>query len=264
MPYSLSASKLQTYHRCPKSYHFRYELGLQGAAFFGSAALGTSLHQALAQVYRDWHYLSPLPEMEWINKCWEQNSSGLSTAQVEEGKGILHKYYHSYIANETAIAKPIAVEGKILGHLQVGNLEFNLVGRYDRLDWFEDGIELIDYKSTKENKLPESEEIDLQMGLYYLALEQRYQQGLKQLSLIFLRTGEKVSFRATQAQREQVQGMIGDIAVRLLNDDEWQTCPGKQCQRCTYARYCAAVQQKPEPLPENAKAVKSLQLALSL
>lgn len=57
MVYQLLATKLQTYHRCPQAYYFRYELRLKTAAFFGSAALGTALHQALAQVYRDWHYL---------------------------------------------------------------------------------------------------------------------------------------------------------------------------------------------------------------
>lgn len=54
MAYPISATKLQTYHRCPQAYYFRYELGLKTPSFFGNAALGTALHQALAQAYRDW------------------------------------------------------------------------------------------------------------------------------------------------------------------------------------------------------------------
>ncbi|MBW4639569.1 MAG: PD-(D/E)XK nuclease family protein [Gloeocapsa sp. UFS-A4-WI-NPMV-4B04] len=164
----ISASKLQTYHRCPQSYYFRYELGLKTAAFFGSAALGTDLHQALAQIYRNWSYTEPLPQLDWIRYCWQQHSSSLSPAQVEEGEEILENYYHSFIAGEVALRRPLAVEGNIQGHLQVANLEFVIAGRYDRIDYLEDGLELIDYKSTKEVKLPLPDEIDLQIGLYYL------------------------------------------------------------------------------------------------
>jgi putative RecB family exonuclease len=264
MTYFLSASKLQTYHRCPQSYHYRYELGLKNVSFFGSAALGTALHQALAQIYRDWHYHHPIPDLEWIDVCWVENCKGLSDAQVHEGQSILTTYYHSHMATQTAIARPVAVEGKIQGSLQIDNLEFALTGRYDRLDRLEEGLELIDYKSTKETKLPEPVELDLQMGLYYLALEQRYHQSLKQLSLIFLRTGEKVTFPATPAQRARVETTIGELAMRLRHDDRWQATPGKQCDRCTYARYCAAVKENPEPLPDRVRPRQQLQLVLGL
>jgi putative RecB family exonuclease len=264
MTYFLSASKLQTYSRCPQSYHYKYELGLKSASFFGSAALGTALHQALAQIYRDWHYRHPIPDLEWIDFCWAENCTGLSDAQIRDGQSMLTAYYHSHIATKTAIAPPIAVEGKIQGTLQIDNLEFALTGRYDRLDYLEEGLELIDYKSTKETKLPEPVELDLQMGLYYLALEQHYQQSLKQLSLIFLRTGEKVTFMATPAQRLKVETTIGELAMRLRHDDCWQPTPGEQCGRCSYARYCAAVKENPEPLPDRVKPKQQLQLVLGL
>ena len=61
MTYALSAAKLQTYYRCPRAYYFRYERRIESAAFFGSAVLGTSLHQALAQIYQDWHYQDAIP-----------------------------------------------------------------------------------------------------------------------------------------------------------------------------------------------------------
>jgi putative RecB family exonuclease len=264
MTYFLSASKLQAYSRCPQSYNFRYEMGIKSASFFGSAALGTALHQALAQIYRDWHYRNPIPDFEWVDFCWTENSKGLSDAQIHEGQSILTTYYQSYIATQTAIAPPIAVEGKIQGLLLVDNLEFALTGRYDRLDRLEEGLELIDYKSTKETKLPSPIELDLQMGLYYLALEQRYQQSLKQLSLIFLRTGEKVTFVATPEQRLRVEATIGELAMQLRQDCEWQPKTGEQCARCSYARYCSAVRENPEPLPDDVKPKQQLQLVLGL
>jgi putative RecB family exonuclease len=264
MPYHLSATKLQTYHRCPQAYYFRYELGLKTATFFGSTALGTALHQALAQVYRDWHYLDPLPALDWIYHCWQQHSCSLSSSQGSQGKQILENYYQQFIAGETALTRPLAVEGSIQGHLRVENLEFAISGRYDRIDHLKDGLELIDYKSTKEVRLPGPAEVDLQIGLYYLALEQRYRQSLQKLSLLYLRTGEKFSFDASTYHMQQVEATIGELALRLRTDSEWEPTPGEHCERCTHSRYCSAIQNHPEPLPGKAKTPRQMQLVLNL
>lgn len=264
MPYTISAAKLQTYYRCPQAYYFRYERRVQGAAFFSSAALGTSLHQALAQVYQDWHYQDAIPRIDWIEYCWNQHASSLSSSQIREGRNILRRYYDSYIASQSSLRRPVAVEGKIQGSLQVENLEFTLSGRYDRLDYLGDGLELIDYKSTKDPEPLQSDEIDLQIGLYYLALEQRYHRTLKQLTILFLRTGQQVSFEVTPNHQRRVEDIIGELALRLRHDRDWVPFPGEQCDRCAYARYCPAIHPKPEPLPDDAKPESGLQLALSI
>jgi putative RecB family exonuclease len=264
MSYLLSAAKLQSYYRCPRAYYFRYERRIEGAAFYGSAILGTSLHQALAQIYQDWHYQDPIPRMDWIEYCWDQQATDLTSTQVTEGRAILRRYYYSFIANQSAMRRPLAVEGRIQGSLRAENLEFVLSGRYDRLDYLDDGLELIDYKSAKEVEQSEPDEVDLQIGLYYLALEQRYQRNLKRLSLLYLRTGEKISFTATPDHRRRVEEVIGDLAIELRQDQEWTPFPGAQCDRCAYARYCPAMQPDPDPLPEDARPEPGLQLVLSL
>lgn len=264
MSYTLSAAKLQTYYRCPQAYYFRYERRVQGAAFFSSAALGTSLHQALAQIYQEWHYQDPIPRYEWIEHCWGQQATNLTPNQISEGRGILRRYYESFISGKSAMRQPVAVEGKIQGSLCVENLEFVLSGRYDRLDYLDDGLELIDYKSTKDPEPILEDEIDLQIGLYYLALEQHYQQALKRLTLLYLRTGEQISFDVTPDHRRQVESVISELAVQLRYDRQWLPFPGEQCDRCAYARYCPAIQPEPEPLPEDAKPESGLQLMLSI
>jgi putative RecB family exonuclease len=204
------------------------------------------------------------PKLDWLHHCWEQNSKALSPAQVEEGLRILENYYNKFIAGEVALHRPLAVEGNIQGTLRVQNLEFKISGRCDRIDYVEDGLELIDYKSTREVKLPNPDEIDLQIGLYYLTLEQRYRQSLQKLSLVYLRTGDKVSFDATPEHKQLVEATISELAFRLRTDDMWEATTGEHCDRCTYARYCGAVQEKPEPLPETAKSSRQMQLVLSI
>lgn len=264
MPYQISATKLQAYSRCPYAYYLRYERRLTSNDFFGSAALGTALHQALAMVHRDWHYHDSVPDWQWVQRCWEENSEGLTTNQFEDGLAILENYYVKFIQDQPSLRQPLAVEGRIQAFLQVESLEFCITGRYDRIDYLDDGLELIDYKSSRELKVPESDELDLQIGLYYLALEQTYRQSLKYLSLLFLRTGEKVRFKATKRHKKQVQAVISDLAVRLRHDETWEPTPGRQCDRCVYSRYCSAVNLEPAPLPTTASAIPELQLALGL
>ncbi len=263
MVYQISATKLQTYHRCPYSYYLRYERKLPTSEFFGSAALGTALHQALAQCHRDWHYNAPLPDFRWLKHCWEQHAAKLTAKQNTEGLEILENYHRTFIAAEVALSQPLAVEGRIHGYLQVENLEFLISGRYDRLDFLPDGLELIDYKSGREIKSLDAAELDIQIGLYYLALEQTYRQSMKYMSLLYLRLSEKVQFAATPEHREQAESMISQLAVRLRYDRGWEPTPGDHCQRCAFARYCPAVSNNPAPLPERRNK-SQLQLALSL
>ncbi|MBV9387486.1 MAG: PD-(D/E)XK nuclease family protein [Chroococcidiopsidaceae cyanobacterium CP_BM_ER_R8_30] len=264
MAYPLSATKLQLYHRCPQAYYFRYELGLKAASFFGSTAMGTALHQTLAQFYQNWHYLEPLPQLKWIHQCWQQHSHHLNPSQMDEGKEILTNYYFRFIASQTVLRRPLAVEGKIQAQIRAANLEFSITGRYDRLDYMEDGIELIDYKSNRQLDSPKLEDIDLQIGLYYLGLEQRYHQSLRRLSLLYLRTGDKLVYDANPKQKRLARAAISELAVRLRTDEEWEPNPGEHCQQCAYKRYCPAVTSHPESPPIGVKRERQMQLTLSL
>jgi putative RecB family exonuclease len=263
MVYPISANKLRTYQRCPYSYYLRYERRVTSKECFGSATFGAALNQTLAKCHRDWHYHDAIPDRRWFHKCWDQCSTALTLQQVREGRAILDGYYDRFIASQTAMRQSFGIDGKIQANLQVANLEFQIVGRYDRIDCLPEGLELVTYKSSKEAKLPEEDEISLQLGLYSLALEQTYQQSLKYLTLLFLRTGEKVRYRATRQHQRQVTRVISQLAAQLRQDQQWQTTPGNHCLQCSFSRYCEATNREPAQLPTTQPA-RSLQLAFSL
>ncbi|HEY9808507.1 MAG TPA: PD-(D/E)XK nuclease family protein [Halomicronema sp.] len=262
MAYQLSATKLQSYQQCPQAYYFRYERGMKPKSFGGADVLGTALHKSLADFYWKWSYLEPKPPRSWIEFCWSQHCSELKPVQVQEGEEILGFYYDSFINTETVMRKPLAVEGQIKANLAIGNIEFTLIGRYDRIDWLGDNLEVIDYKSNKKIKGFLLDEVDLQLGLYYLALEQKYHKSLKCFSLLYLRMGEKISFDCDKYHKVLVEETISELALRLREDCVWEPAPGEHCSKCSYSRYCPAVQESPEPLPENVKKPRSLQLVL--
>lgn len=264
MAYSLTATKLQAYQRCPQSYYWRYELKIKDTAVFAKAAFGTALHEALAQIYRDWDYLDALPPLSWVHECWKQHSQHLKPGQADGGREILSSYYDKFIEPLPVLRRPLAVEGKLQGTLRVANLEFTIHGRYDRLDYLEDGLELIDYKSNRDGTLPDPRVTHLQIGLYYLALEQTYQQCLQRLSLIYLRSSEQMSYEANPEYKQRARATIGQLALHLRTDREWIPTPGDHCKQCNYSKYCSAIQADPEPLPEVGKQQRHLQLVLSL
>lgn len=115
MAYPLSATKLKSYTRCPKAYYFRYECGLTGNSTFASAALGTALHNTLAQFYQDWHYREPLPPETWLQQCWENNSTGLTDKQLADGWQILVQYYERDVVPFGVMHRPLATEGRVHG-----------------------------------------------------------------------------------------------------------------------------------------------------
>jgi hypothetical protein len=56
------------------------------------------LHQTLAQVYRDWSYTEPLPEINWIRTVGSSTVAQSVPLKLTEGEEILENYYHSFIA----------------------------------------------------------------------------------------------------------------------------------------------------------------------
>jgi putative RecB family exonuclease len=264
MVYPISATKLRTFERCAYSYYLRYEKRVNTQEHYAAAALGTALNHTLAQCHRDWHYRSAVPDRRWFHQCWDTRSQGLTLQQIRDGRAMLDTYYDRYIHGETVLRKPLGVEGKIQAVLEVQNIEFQVVGRYDRLDRLTDGLEMIDFKAAKVAAVPNPADLDLAMGLYALALEQTYEQRLQYLSLVFLRTGEKVRYRAVQQQQRLARRTIGQLAVQLRQSETWQANPGSHCSQCSFSRYCAAVNREPNPLPADVSPVKGLQLTFGL
>ncbi|HEY9825717.1 MAG TPA: PD-(D/E)XK nuclease family protein [Stenomitos sp.] len=262
MTYSLSATKLVTYKQCPQQYRLRYDHKLKTPVAFGSTELGNALHHALAIAYRDWHYNEHKPGWDWFESCWNQSVQKLSAPQIAEGQDILYRYYCDSVVPVGVMQRPLGIEGRIAAKVQFENIEFALTGRYDRLDNIDGELELIDYKTTKNPNIPDG--IDVQLGLYYLALQQVYRRSLKRLTLIFLRSGEKHSFDVTADHEEEVRSLISALALRLRSDQEWEPNTGDHCKRCTYQKYCAGVCEQPEPVPLEVRSLQQVQLVLGV
>ncbi|MEM9092017.1 MAG: hypothetical protein AAGC93_25190 [Cyanobacteria bacterium P01_F01_bin.53] len=52
--------------------------------------------------------------------------------------------------------------------------------------------------------------------------EQRYEKSLKRMSLLYLRTGERASYEASEDHKRQVLSVVSELAQRLQEEGEWQ------------------------------------------
>lgn len=273
MAYKLSPAKLQTYQTCPAQYRFRYELGLPGGFGGAAAGFGRAVHGALMQAYREWDYppedfspqgLHHRPGLDWFDRCWDDHNTGLNEAQIAEGREIFARYWAEWVAPLAEFRRPLATEKTLRGRLVVENLLFFLTGKLDRLDWCGPAaLELVEYKTAKHVPALSGEGLDLQLGLYALAIEQQWPGELKRATILSLRSGESLTVDITPERRDQASAMIADLALRLRTDDTWEPTPGAGCDRCGYYKYCPAQTPEPDPLPEGTGRSRPLQLALT-
>jgi putative RecB family exonuclease len=162
--------------------------------------------------------------------------------------------------------EPLAVEGKLEGRLLVGSVEFKIGGRCDRIERLPSQrdiaqLHLIDYKSSIQPKALSDLEVDLQLGLYQIAIAQRYGASLVQVSHIYLRRGEVMSFLTRPQQLEIVQARIEELAYKLVSDSAFEPEPGEHCKACDYRQYCPAVSDRPVAVEQEDKELR-LQLSL--
>jgi CRISPR/Cas system-associated exonuclease Cas4 (RecB family) len=99
---------------------------------------------------------------------------------------------------------------------------------------------LTDFKTGKQFSPPSGEASDLQLGLYQIALEQHYG-ALRTLSLSHLRSGQRVIYPCTPLQRQMVLQRIGQRALQIRSEQEWQVEVNGQCGTCSYRCFCPSV-----------------------
>ncbi len=261
----LSATRLTTFSRCPRAYYFRYEQKAPGKPM-KAALLGRSIHEALAQ-FHQWPGWRGMPSLAVLQEAWVASAGTLSEAQENEGWQLLRTYYQKFVEPLDQWREPLATEGRLEGSLQAGPVEFKLGGRYDRLDALRSNhkkgggaaLAVTDYKTSRTVLAPDQLAVDIQMGLYQIALNQRYQGSLTQVNHLYLRTGDIVQFESHEEQQVVVKAKIQSLARALIEDKAFVPKEGEHCRTCAYRKFCPAICERPEALP---KQTRSLQLSL--
>jgi RecB family exonuclease len=111
-----------------------------------------------------------------------------------------------------------------------------LKGRIDRIDRFEDGIEIIDYK-TGSPKTELSKEDKEQLFLYQLAARDVLDLVPKKLTYHYLTDNSRVSFLGTDDQLLDLQESIVE-RVQTIRSSVFDPSPGFHCRFCDFSDIC--------------------------
>jgi RecB family exonuclease len=117
---------------------------------------------------------------------------------------------------------------KINGH--------TLIGKIDRIDEIDGGVEIIDYKTgtAKERLRPEDKK---QLLIYQIASEEVLGLKPKRLTYYYLDEGTSISFLGSEEDKEKEKKEIVEEIEEIKRSD-FRATPGWQCEWCDFKSIC--------------------------
>ena len=244
----LSYSQIDTFRFCPMHYKLRYILNVPTKPT-AALSFGDTMHKTLKGFTEGLKKDPKIGEKE-IFELFEQNwaregygKKSYEEAMKKRGREYLAAYLKSELHNPL---KPPLVEE--LPFIFPITKDLKLGGRIDRIDKTEEGIEIIDYKTTDllEKNLPSQKELEknLQLSFYALAAANVHTPTFQDiendtLSLYFFDKGAKVS---TQRSKKDLEKATEEIikAKREIENSDFACSGNFWCKDCEYKLFCEA------------------------
>jgi len=258
LPKYYSFTQLTAFKTCPLQYKFAHLLKIP---VFGRSTFsyGKTMHETLQKWFALWierknkrqtslfantlqkevesdisfpatlKELLEIYEQTWIDD-WYQNAI-IKEQYKEEGRVCL-KSYVEFLKKHPP--KPLALEQGFT--LKIGSISIR--GRIDRLDEFEDGVEVIDYKTgapKQEKKI--SQEEKQQLLLYQIAIQEVFHLKPKKLTFHYLKDHSQISFLGNEQDLEKAKQMIKE-QVESMKQGYFGAKPGFHCRSCDFADIC--------------------------
>lgn len=245
----LSYSQIQTFETCPLHYKLNYLLKLPTPET-NSQSFGISIHNALQRFYFDTKqdiknankkYLIHLLKDVWINKGYSHKKH--EKQAFEQAKSYLEKYFETQF-DENNLPEKIEDSFLITLPKREGKLPLKIGGKIDRIDVFDDYIEIIDYKTGE--KVPNQKDVDSDMQLSFYALAAYYQNDEPfnidiekvKLSLYYFSEQKKITTTRTKGDLLKAVDKIYEIREEIENSD-FACSDHYFCQQgCEYKQFC--------------------------
>ena len=229
---SLSASAIETYISCPLKYRMSKIDRIPQTASKPELVFGNIIHKVLQRFHNESKKLDEKSIQGLLEEEWQ---SGAFEYKVREEKfkeqGI--EMLSSYVKNlKTDIPNVIATELNFNFQLN----EVTIVGSIDRLDKEDDGIIIIDYKTSKSSTKAKN---SLQLAIYSLYLEQAEEKELKgipQLSKLYFLRDEQDPIKEHAFSSEELRKTEEKIleVSNGIKRKEFNPKKGNHCNWCDY------------------------------
>ena len=252
IPKQFSFTQLAAFKTCPLQYKFAHVLKVPVMGKW-TFSFGKTMHNTLQRFFTLWlertgkkqtslfesqpSQLEGLPVslhelLSAYDACWQDDwfeNDDSREKYREQGMATLKQLWAQYHA---APPTPLYVEQGFT--MKIGDIAVK--GRIDRIDAFEDGIEIIDYKtgSPKTELTIDDKE---QLLLYQLSAVQILGLKPKRLTYHYLADNSRVSFLGTQKQLDDLEMSMFE-RVHTIRKSDFQATPGFMCRYCDFADIC--------------------------
>lgn len=240
---TLSPSKITTYLACPFKYRWTYvddrgKWYLRSKSYF---SFGTTLHRVLQKFHDSGE--TGVTTTEEVLAAYEESwiDAGFSSAEemaeaYGEGKAILESYV-AVQSDRVKAARTLFLERQFRHDLG----EFVLIGRVDRVDEHDDGsLEIIDYKSKREEVSDEEVRSDIAMTCYQLLLKRKFPERRVTATILALRSGNHATVSMSDQELNEFESDLRNLGLEILNETYESLEPvfKSLCPRCDFIPLC--------------------------
>lgn len=245
MPRRLSPSAINRYRICPRAAWFQYVAKVpQIEQPSPVLVLGNAVHAALDKFFG----LKPAdrePAAELLGRClravWrDHRTPGAFLTRDEEanyGRQGLAMLGEFAARCDTSLT-PISRERWVSTRLDNGVEIFGKVDRIDNAPGSTNEIDLIDYKTGRQQLDAEDLAGDPAAQIYLISTERQYRRPVRRVSFNYLATGTTASWDVERDDVDTIQGQLVEITSSIVADRDFVPNPGQHCARCPFAHVC--------------------------
>jgi superfamily I DNA/RNA helicase/RecB family exonuclease len=237
----LSPSQADSYQRCPRQYALERRLRL-GDASSPYAHFGTLVHAALEQaeadvVGTDERHTGLDHALECLDRVWEDADFGteeLNQAWLGKAREAVAKLYENWPSSAGA---PIGLEMKV--EMTVGEITWR--GVVDRVEQTEEGLRIVDYKTSATAMAVADAAESIQLGFYSDAVEAATGRPVVGAELWYPRARAKslTTRSLDHDRREDIRSEMERVTAAIRSED-WTPTAGNHCERCSFRLSCPA------------------------
>ena len=271
-----SASRINTYLRCPLQFYYQYVLGLSEVEDLldepEARELGTFIHQLLEETFKKFLNQRPLLDKDFKNNFWrrfeEKFASSIAKRMKSDSfllKGIIEDRLKRFLDAEAErkVEKILCLEKEFVATVQLNGTSVQFISQVDRIDQYPDSsIVIIDYKTGGVDLVPKKlaqlkvmefnrESIrdnikSFQLPLYYYFIRKQFLLTHLNAELYSIRTLERKPFisEIDLPHEESIMDICLKALEYILNEILDPNIPFKpdkderKCEFCPFISLC--------------------------
>jgi putative RecB family exonuclease len=170
---------------------------------------------------------------QWRAYC-KPDTFATRDQEIEFGQGAL-ALMANFAASFDTTPEPLAREQWVSTRLPNG---IELFGKIDRVDPFEDGIAVIDYKAGRHQIEPEDLSGEPAAQVYLLAAEHEFGLLVRCVRYLYLASGDDVRWYPEREDVPSIAEHLVALTTSIKEAQEFPASPGDHCRWCPFALRC--------------------------